>query len=272
MLPADRAERSEPREANESADAAEQAEPIDSAEQAEPIEPIDPTDPTEPNDPSLAMDRTESREASDQPEATTATLPATSVHAAGTAGNVETEALVDEATLAKTENGLAPEGAGWFVVNARDARWWDSDVFGTSCAFEGDVHFPDFGINIQVLRPGQPNCMYHSENAQEDFLVLSGECLLLVEGEERPLKQWDFVHCPAGTEHVFVGAGSGPCAIVMVGARPDPEELRYPAADVARKHNAGVETTTSSPREAYAPYQHPAEGPYREGTLPRLDG
>ena len=101
-----------------------------------------------------------------------------------------------------------------------------------------------------------------------DFLVLAGECLLLVEGEERLLEQWDFVHCPAWTEHVFVGAGSGPCAILMVGARPDPEELRYPVVDVARKHDAGVAKETSSGDEAYAAFPEPTAGPYREGMLP----
>jgi uncharacterized cupin superfamily protein len=114
--------------------------------------------------------------------------------------------------------------------------------------------------------------MYHGENAQEDFLVLFGECLLLVEGEERRLRQWDFVHCPAWTQHVFVGAGDGPCAIVMIGARPEHEELLYPVAGVARKHGAGVEKQTSSGREAYARFPRPTAGPYRDGTLPSLDG
>ena len=180
--------------------------------------------------------------------------------------------MVDEAGLAQTENGAVPQGDGWFVVNAREARWWHSDTFGTATTFEGDVRFPDFGINIQVLHPGQPNCMYHGENAQEGFLVLSGECLLLVEGEERRLEQWDFVHSPAWTEHVFVGAGSGPCTILMVGARPRPEELRYPVVDVATKHKAGVATETSSGDEAYARFPRPTAGRYREGTLPSLDG
>jgi uncharacterized cupin superfamily protein len=134
--------------------------------------------------------------------------------------------------------------------------------------FEGESRFPDFGINIQVLQPGEPNCMYHGENGQEDFLVLYGECLLLVEGEERPLEQWDFVHSPAWTQHVFVGAGDGPCAILMVGARPQEEELLYPVADVARKHNAGVEKETTSGQEAYARYSRSTEGPYRGGALP----
>ena len=146
--------------------------------------------------------------------------------------------MTDEARLEKTDNGLVPRGDGWFVVNAREAPWWHSDKFGSACVFEGDVHFPELGVNIQVLAPGEPNCMYHGENAQEDFLVLSGECLLLVEGEERPLRQWDFVHCPAWTEHVFVGAGDGPCAILMIGARPTEEELLYPVVEIARKHDA----------------------------------
>jgi uncharacterized cupin superfamily protein len=176
--------------------------------------------------------------------------------------------MVEEARLEQTENGLVPKGEGWFVVNAREARWWHHDTFGSAVTFEGDARFTDFGINIQLLQPGAPNCMYHGENAQEDFLVLSGECLLLVEGEERPLKQWDFVHCPPWARHVFVGAGDEPCAILMVGARPEQEELLYPIAEIARKHSAGVEQETSSGQEAYAPYSRSTEGPYPEGALP----
>jgi uncharacterized cupin superfamily protein len=175
--------------------------------------------------------------------------------------------MVVEAGLQQTEGGLVPEGEGWFVLNARDARWWHNEAFGLGCSFEGDVRFPELGIIIQVLSPGEPNCMYHGENAQEDFLVLSGECLLLVEGEERPLGQWDFVHCPAWTEHVFVGAGNGPCTILMVGVRPEREELRYPVVDVATKHDAGVAVETTSGAEAYAPFPKSTAIAYREGTL-----
>ena len=178
--------------------------------------------------------------------------------------------MVTEARLAETDAGLVREGEGWFVVNARDARWWRHDAFGSATTFENEEEAPfkELGINIQVLAPGEPNCMYHGENAQEDFLVLFGECLLLVEGEERPLKQWDFVHCPPWTQHVFVGAGDGPCGILMVGRRPEQEELFYPAADVARRHNAGVEQETTSGREAYAPFARSVPERYREGTLP----
>ena len=179
--------------------------------------------------------------------------------------------MTREARLTETENGLIPGSEGWFIVNARDARWWHHDTFGSAVTFEGDdAHFSEFGINIQVLAPGEPNCMYHGENAQEDFLVLFGDCLLLVEGEERRLKQWDFVHCPAWTQHVFVGAGTGPCGILMVGARPQDEELLYPVVDVARNHGAGVPKETTSGREAYEPFAKSSEGRYRDGTLPDL--
>ena len=176
--------------------------------------------------------------------------------------------MADEATLTQTDAGLVPEGDGWFVVNAREARWWHHKAFGAATVFEGEARFPQFGINIQVLQPGEPNCMYHGENAQEDFLVLAGECLLLIEGEERPLRQWDLVHSPPWTEHVFVGAGDRPCAILMVGARPEHEELLYPVVDIARKYNAGVETETASAPEAYAAFEHSTAGPYPEGALP----
>jgi uncharacterized cupin superfamily protein len=176
---------------------------------------------------------------------------------------------VSEARLAQTESGLVPETDGWFVVNARAARWWRHENFGSAVVFEGEeVPFGEFGINIQVLMPGQPNCMYHGENAQEDFLVLYGECLVLIEGEERPLRQWDFVHCPPWTQHVFVGAGDAPCAVLMVGTRPAEEELLYPVAEVAQKHGAGVPQETRSGREAYAPFPKSRQQPYPDGMLP----
>ena len=126
--------------------------------------------------------------------------------------------MVPEAPLEQMKGGVMPTGEGWFVVNAREARWLDGH-FGAYTRFEGEgeAKFPELGINIGVLGPGQAACHYHGEDAQEDFLVLSGECLLLIEGEERRLKAWDFVHCPAWTEHVFVGAGDGPCAILAMG-------------------------------------------------------
>jgi uncharacterized cupin superfamily protein len=163
--------------------------------------------------------------------------------------------MVDEAELVETESGLEPAGEGWFTVNARDAAWWrHREIFGLGCPFGSrDVElFRELGITLRVLQPGEPNCRYHSESTQEDFLVLSGECLLLVEEEERLLKAWDFVHCPGGTAHVFVGAGDGPCVILMVGARRPDEEIVYPVSELALRHGAGVQTEAHDPRDAYA--------------------
>ena len=159
--------------------------------------------------------------------------------------------MVPEAALERKDGGLAPTGEGWFVLNVADARWL-SDSFGSYTRFEDmeAAKFPHLGINIGVLQPGQPACMYHGEEEQEDFIVLSGECLLLIEGEERPLKQWDFVHCPPWTEHVFVGAGEGPCAVLAIGARRDGGVI-YPAAEFAQRHRAAVKEETSDPKVAY---------------------
>jgi uncharacterized cupin superfamily protein len=150
---------------------------------------------------------------------------------------------------APLEDG-APAGDGWFAVNLADARWMTGH-FGAYTLLEGSTRWPQFGVNVGVLAPGQAACFYHREADQEDFLVLKGEALLLVEGEERPLRAWDFVHCPAWTEHVFVGAGDGPCSILAVGARSD-RGVVYPVADVALEHRAGVQRETTLPREAYA--------------------
>jgi uncharacterized cupin superfamily protein len=158
--------------------------------------------------------------------------------------------VVPEAPLKPAGQGLAPRGDGWFVLNAADARWLDGD-YGAYTRFEGDARFPQVGFNIGVLQPGQPACLYHREEDQENFVVLAGECLLLVEGEERPLKQWDFVHCPPWTEHVFVGAGSGPCAILAVGGRSG-KNVVYPVSELARRHGASAAEETAEPKVAYA--------------------
>jgi uncharacterized cupin superfamily protein len=115
--------------------------------------------------------------------------------------------------------------------------------------------WPDLGVNVRIMQPGQPNCRYHSEPVQEDFLVLLGECLVILDGQERQLRQWDLVHCPAGTEHVFVGAGDGPCAILMIGSRRL-DEAHYPVNQVAARYGASVTEATDSPAEAYADWAH----------------
>jgi uncharacterized cupin superfamily protein len=162
---------------------------------------------------------------------------------------------VEEARLEDTGGGLAAATEGWFVVNVRDAAWVTNDVLGACRIFEGgDVSFPELGFTLAVLEPGQTGGRYHGESNQEDFLVLTGECLLLIEGEERPLRAWDFVHCPPWTEHAFVGAGDGPCVIFMTGARTREHSVVYPHSELALQHGAGVETATTKPAEAYAPF------------------
>jgi uncharacterized cupin superfamily protein len=179
--------------------------------------------------------------------------------------------MSDEARIERTKSGDVARGEGWYVVNAREAQWIHTPELGSAVTFEGDARFEEYGINIQVLEPGQPNCMYHAEDGQEDFLVLSGECLLLVEGQERRLKAWDFFHAPPMTEHVFVGSGEGPCAILMVGSRRE-GALVYPASELALRHGAGVEKETNSGDVAYARFDAPTPGPMRRGQLPDAPG
>jgi uncharacterized cupin superfamily protein len=173
--------------------------------------------------------------------------------------------MVPEAPLEPSDGGLVPSGEGWYVLNAKDARWLDGP-FGAYTRFEG-ARSPHLGFNIGVLEPGQPACMYHGEDNQENFLVLQGECVLLIEGEERHLKQWDFVHCPPWTEHVIVGAGDGPCAIVAVGTRTS-REVVYPVSELALKHHAGTERETREPKQAYAGYQEDVPVEFRDDWLP----
>ena len=174
--------------------------------------------------------------------------------------------MIEEARLEEVGSGLAPTSDGWFVVNVADAAWVRSDAFGARCTFESsprvlaerpDVEpqmFGDTGFTLAVLEPGKPSGMYHAESAQEDFLILAGECTMVIEEEERQLRAWDFVHCPANTRHIFVATSKEPCVIFMIGARRAGRSIRYPASELAQLHGAGVAVETSQPREAYAPF------------------
>ena len=180
---------------------------------------------------------------------------------------------VPEAPLDRTENGLQAAGDGWFVVNARDAVWGDSETMGvfTRLGESKAARFPQLGFNVSVIEPGHPMAMYHYETDQEDFLVLSGEALLIVEGEERALRAWDFFHCASLTKHTIVGAGEGPCIVVAIGARGNqegPDWGGYTADETAARHGVGVEEDTNEPEKAYANWIRRQHAGYQEGWLP----
>src|SRR3989440_1940628 len=192
--------------------------------------------------------------------------------------------MVPEAPLEQTEHGLKAAGLGWFVLNLREVRWWYRG-HGFEAGISGDADFPQLGIGPTVLAPGEPMTMYHWETDQEDFLVLSGEALVIIEGEERPLRQRDFVHCPPETQHAIVGAGDSPCVVLAVGARerhtfrgPDgslqgrDDWGAYTVDEAALRHGAGVEKETNDAGEAYARFPDPQPMRYREGWLPGTHG
>jgi uncharacterized cupin superfamily protein len=186
--------------------------------------------------------------------------------------------VVPEAPIEETEQGLHPVPPGWFVVNAREARWRRRPGRGHSAPFTGwsdeecETHFRQIGIGMVVVEPGEPTTLYHWENDEEDFLVLAGEAILIVEGEERPLRQWDFVHCPPGTKHAFVGAGSGPCTILAIGARQHVDEPchggAYAVDEAALRHGAGVEEETNYADVAYERFPDSEPARYQDGWLP----
>ncbi len=190
--------------------------------------------------------------------------------------------MVPEAPLDETEAGLMPAGRGWFVLNAREARWFETGGRGKEPGLQGKGDFPHLGLGLTVLEPGEPMSMYHWETDQEDFLVLAGEALLIVEGEERRLRQWDFVHCPPGAQHVIVGAGDGRCVVFAVGAlerhtsgsrvdgtlRGNDDWGAYTVDEAALRHGAGVEEETNDASVAYARFPELEPTRYRDGWLP----
>lgn len=184
--------------------------------------------------------------------------------------------MVGEARLRETDAGLVPDSHGWLVMNTRDARWIERPGRGHNLPFTGwteeeaETYFPQLGVALVVLSPGEPIGMYHWEADQEDFLILFGEALLIIEGEERPLHQWDFVHCPPKTEHMIIGAGSGRCVLMAMSSREfqTGEWGAYTSNEVAERHGISVEEETSDTEVAYARFPKSRPTRYREGWLP----
>jgi uncharacterized cupin superfamily protein len=185
--------------------------------------------------------------------------------------------MVPEAPLEQTDAGLVPGGPGWFAMDVRDARWFEKPGQGHSVPltgndeYEAETFFPMLGMAIRVMQPGQPSTTYHWETEQEDFLVLAGEGILLVEGEERPVKQWDFVHCPPQTRHAFVGAGEGPCVLLCASSRQFQKDGPwgfYIADESAARHNASSPEDTQDGGVAYARFPADRETRYPGGLLP----
>lgn len=177
--------------------------------------------------------------------------------------------MVREAPPEATPDGLATSGGGWFVVNVRETRWIGQDGLWRGPWLEPeDERWAGLGFNVSVLDPGHPMARYHAESNQEAFLVVHGECLLLIEGEERRLRQWDFVHCPPWTEHILIGAGDGPAVVIAVSSRSPDTGVRYLAAGIARRHGAAPPKDTELESEAYADVGPVRLLAYRDGDLP----
>ena len=157
---------------------------------------------------------------------------------------------MQEAQFETTPEGQVPADDGWFIRNLGELAWETVPGFGV---------WRDLGVglHIHVLQPGEAGGYYHAEEATEGFVVLSGECVAIVEGQERRMRRWDFLHSPPGTAHITVGAGDEPCAILMFGS-PDPSrKVEWIANETAARHGASVAKTTGQAREAYGDAAEP---------------
>jgi uncharacterized cupin superfamily protein len=157
-----------------------------------------------------------------------------------------------EAAIEETPAGRVPADDGWFILNLEEIAWAAVPGGGMWCVFESpNARSALLGIGVHILWPGETPGYYHAESEQEGFLVLSGECIAVVEGVERRMGPWDYLHSPPGTAHITVGAGDGPCAILMVGTRREDDWTRYLPDPVAARHGAAVAEESDSAREVY---------------------
>ena len=177
--------------------------------------------------------------------------------------------MTEEARIEDGDAGRLPADDGWWILNLSEIAWEAAEGNGIFCVFEApSAPSPVLGIGVHVLNPGEANGMYHAEATQEGFLVLAGECLAIVEGQERRMRQWDYFHCPPDTDHVMVAVGDEPCVAVAVGTRLS-RDVVYPAFEAARRHGGAVEKETTDPKEAYAGMEV-RDAPYKDGWLPDL--
>ena len=185
--------------------------------------------------------------------------------------------VVPEAELEQTDVGVVPRSVGWFVLNVRDGRWYDKPEQGFSAPLTGDdeyeaeTFFPMLGMAIRVMNPGDVSTTYHWETEAEDFLVLAGEAIAILEGQERRIGQWDFVHCPPGTKHAFVGAGDRPCVLLCASSRQfqkDGPWGYYCTGETAAKYNAASSQDTQDGSIAYARFPPSRATRYPGGLLP----
>jgi mannose-6-phosphate isomerase-like protein (cupin superfamily) len=184
--------------------------------------------------------------------------------------------VVEEAEIEETEVGLLPKTQGWFIMSALETRWFDKPGQGHSVSltgyneYEAETFFPMLGMSIRVAGPGDATTTYHWETEQEGFLVLSGEGIAIIEGEERPLKQWDFVHCPPGTRHAFAG-GEPPLVLLCASSRQfqkDGPWGYYCFDETAAKYNAASPEDTQDGEIAYARFAEVRKTRYPGGLLP----
>jgi hypothetical protein len=131
--------------------------------------------------------------------------------------------MVPESQLEKTEHGLVSKGEGWFVLNKRDAVWRHVDGRGASASLAPISKASGNSSSSASIRScsgsGRTDGHVPLEGRSGGLPRGVGEAVLIIEGEERQLRAWDFVHCPPNTKRVIGGAGSGPCFVIAVGAR-----------------------------------------------------
>lgn len=100
----------------------------------------------------------------------------------------------------------------------------------------GDIFgLTHFGVNLTRLPPGAASALRHAHEKQDEFVyILEGECVLVTDAGESPMRAGMCAGFRAGTgdAHHLVNRGAADCLYLEIGDRTLFEHVTYPDDDL----------------------------------------
>jgi uncharacterized cupin superfamily protein len=104
-----------------------------------------------------------------------------------------------------------------------------------------------FGVNEVILAPGAMSSLRHWHEREDEFvMVLTGECTLVQDAGETPMRPGDCAAFPAGTPdgHHFINKTAQEARFLVIGSKMPREHATYSDVDLLADMNDGAITFT----------------------------